>query len=117
MSELETTLGENEFVLLDGRKQIAGYVRIKSLVQRICYLDIHILGSEKSDKALSNLLIFLRNEYEVGKFYVQIFPFEETELQCLSDLGFTEETRLLEHTFVDGRYRDLVMLGSTDYRV
>lgn len=113
ISELEMALGDGEFVLLNGQNAVAGFVRIKSMVLDNCYIDLHLLNMDGSEFLLEKLIKMLRNDYAVRKFYVQLLPQESREISCLSKLGFHEEVRLRQHVFIDGRYHDLVMLGSS----
>ncbi|PMN65710.1 hypothetical protein [Enterovibrio norvegicus] len=115
MSELDSALGEGDFVVFNDTINV-GFIRIKAMFHGIAYLDFHLLSS-MADKEVQSVLSWLSEHYDIGKYYLQLLPHEQLELDCLTRLGFTEEARLRDQLFVEGTYCDLIMMGSEDKRV
>lgn len=115
MSELDSALGDGDFVLFNKMTNV-GFFRIKAMFEGIAYLDIHLL-CEGVDDEIQAVLNWLAEHYDLGKYYVQLLPYELLEIDCLKRLGFTEEARLRNQLFVEGSYYDLLMMGSEDKRV
>lgn len=115
ISELDSALGDGDFVLFNKNTNL-GFVRIKAMFEGIAYLDIHLL-CEGVDNEIQVLLNWFTEHYDLGKYYVQLLPYELLEIDCLKRLGFTEEARLRNQLFVEGSYYDLLMMGSEDKRV
>ncbi len=115
-SELDSALGDGDFTLHNEQQIIAGFMRVKALLQGICYLDIHLL-SDSANRIVDEMLHTLAVNYQVGKFYVQLLPYEHREITCLTSLGFTEEARMKGQLFIEGEHHDLLMMGSKDNRV
>ncbi len=116
-TELKLAMGNTDFVLRDSSTDIVGYTRLKAVFEQLCYFDFHLLKAKTATPLLEVFLDKIKLEFDVGKFYVQLFPYEHIEINCLLELGFTEEACLTKHVFVDGQYVDLLMLGSKDSRV
>jgi RimJ/RimL family protein N-acetyltransferase len=57
------------------------------------------------------LLRFMFAERRYHKCLGAVFAHNEASLALTRGLGFTEEGRLREHVFFDGRHHDLVMMG------
>lgn len=115
MSELDVALGDGDFVLFN-ETSIVGFIRIKAMFEGIAYFDLHVL-SDWSDVDVQAVMNWLADEYDLGKFYVQLLPYELLEIDCLTRLGFKEEARLSKQLFIDGSYYDVLMMGSEDQRV
>lgn len=115
MSELDSALGEGDFAVFNDTINV-GFIRIKAMFHGIAYLDFHLL-SGMADKEVQSVLSWLSEHYDIGKYYLQLLPHEQLELDCLTRLGFTEEARLRDQLFVEGTYCDLIMMGSEDKRV
>jgi hypothetical protein len=118
-SELDAALGDGDFALESSQGQVVGFVRIKAMLARICYFDLHLLADADADAdcGLEALIARLSADFRIGKYYVQLLPYESREIACLERQGFTEEARMRAQVFVDGGYYDLVMMGSPDNRV
>lgn len=116
-SELNVALGQGDLALESKEFGLVGFARVKAMLEDICYLDLHLLADEGVDDVVGELLNGLEEEYEIGKYYIQILPYEARERGCLERLGFSEEARLQEQIFVGGEYHDLLMMGSVDTRV
>lgn len=117
VSELDVALGKGDYALEDDRASVVGFTRIKAMFEGLCYLDVHLLREDGADDALDDLLCSLEDTYDVGKYYVQLLPYEQRERNCLKRLDFVEEACLREQIFLDGRYHDLLVVGSEDNRV
>ncbi|WP_394209470.1 GNAT family N-acetyltransferase [Enterovibrio calviensis] len=116
MSELDAALGDGDFVVFNDKKTKVGFVRIKAMFEGIAYLDIHLLH-DFADEHIQAVMSWLAEQYHLGKYYVQLLPNEQREIDCLTRLGFSEEARLRNQIFVEGAYYDLLMMGSEDKRV
>ncbi|WP_407333585.1 N-acetyltransferase [Enterovibrio sp. 27052020O] len=116
MSELDSALGDGDFVVFNEKKTKVGFVRIKAMFEGIAYLDIHLLH-DFADSPLQAVMSWLSEHYHLGKYYIQLLSNEQREIDCLARLGFTEEARLGKQLFVEGAYCDLLMMGSEDNRV
>lgn len=114
-SELASALGEGDFVLFNDTEKV-GFIRIKAMFEGLAYLDMHLLN-DNADRAVEAITLWLSSEYDVGKYYVQLLPYETLEMDCLKRLGFNQEARLTKQLFVEGVYYDLLMMGSEDKRV
>lgn len=114
-TELESVLGEGEYALLDDTSKVVGLARIKALFSGIGYIDLYLLESGV-ESIVDQLLIQLGGEYGIGKYYIQVLESEKKEQTCLENIGFTAEVKLREHLYINGRYQDLVMMGSKDCR-
>ncbi|CZF83016.1 hypothetical protein GCE9029_03581 [Grimontia celer] len=114
-SELDSVLGEGDFVVFNNSTKV-GFVRIKSVFEGIAYIDVHLL-CDAADEDIKGVMEWLAENYNLGKYYVQLLPNEKLEIDCLKRLGFTEEARLKDQLFVEGAYYDLLIMGSEDKRV
>ncbi|MDD1780580.1 GNAT family N-acetyltransferase [Enterovibrio sp. ZSDZ35] len=114
-SELDSALGDGDFVVFSDTAKV-GFVRVKALFSRIAYLDLHLL-CDVADDDIRAVMNWLAAHYDVGKYYIQLLPNEQREIECLTRLGFAEEARLKKQLFVEGAYCDLLMMGSEDKRV
>ncbi|KXF80729.1 hypothetical protein ATN88_08540 [Enterovibrio coralii] len=114
-SELDSALGEGDFVVFDNAKKI-GFIRVKAVFSGIAYLDVHLL-CDFADDDIQAVLNWLSEHYDIGKYYIQLLPYEQQEIECIKRLGFTEEARLKSQLFVEGQYHDVLMMGSEDKRV
>lgn len=114
-SELDAALGDGDFVVLSETTKV-GFLRIRAVFEGIAYIDVHLL-CDSADENIKFVMNWLARNYSIGKYYVQLLPHEQQEIDCLKRLGFTEEARLRDQLFVEGAYYDLLMLGSEDQRV
>ncbi|WP_333773484.1 GNAT family N-acetyltransferase [Streptomyces sp. IBSBF 3136] len=62
-------------------------------------------------EAILLLLRFMFAERRYHRCQARIFAHNEASLSLHRRLGFTEEGRLRDHVFLDGRHRDLVIVG------
>ncbi|MDD1791733.1 N-acetyltransferase [Enterovibrio sp. ZSDZ42] len=124
-SELDSALGDGDFVVFNDTAKV-GFIRIKAMFSRIAYLDLHLIGDfidgdfadvDTADGDIQAVMGWLAAQYDIGKYYIQLLPSEQLEIDCLKRLGFTEEARLKSQLFVEGTYYDLLMMGSEDKRV
>ena len=115
ISELDTAMGDGDFAFIQS-ETLVGFTRIKGAFGGIAYLDLHLLADD-CEPLVEELLIYLGENYDIGKYYILLLTHEQRELACLEKLNFSEETRLKEHVFIDGEYHDVLMMGSVDYRV
>lgn len=116
-SELDAALGDGDFALESSEGPPIGLVRVKAILAGICYFDFHLVRPEAAEGPLQALMERVGADFGVGKYYVQLLPYEHSEIACLERCGFTEEARMREQIFVDGTYYDLIMMGSADTRV
>lgn len=79
-------------------------------------LSIVIASAAQRSKGIGTEAIglLLRHAFEdrnLHKVELRVSAGNETALRCYSRLGFREEGRLREHSLVDGRYVDLILMG------
>ncbi|MFH8292818.1 GNAT family N-acetyltransferase [Streptomyces sp. NPDC018059] len=68
-------------------------------------------GRGYAAEAVVMLLRFMFAERRYNKCEARVFAHNEPSLTLHRRLGFTEEGRLRQHVFLDGRYRDLILMG------
>ena len=94
---------------------IIGY-RNFNIQERRCRLSI-IIGEKEfwgkgfGTDAIKAFIGFLFNRWNVNRVEVDTWDGNERALKCYEKCGFKVEGRLSEARFVNGKYRDEIMLG------
>ena len=68
-------------------------------------------GRGYATEAVVMLLRFMFAERRFHKCEARVFAHNEASLALQRRLGFTEEGRLRDHVFFDGRHHDLILMG------
>ncbi len=74
----------------------------------------HIYGYIRkgiTKEVLSEFLHVLFREYPLRKVFLEVTELDEPLLSVAQKVGFKEEARLLDNKYIDGNYRDLVILS------
>jgi len=83
-SEFQMSCDNRELALLDRKKNLIGFVRVKSIMSSHIYLDYFcIQDTNACAKSLTELQNHLLHSYKVKKFFIQLLEGEKLEQQTL----------------------------------
>jgi UDP-4-amino-4,6-dideoxy-N-acetyl-beta-L-altrosamine N-acetyltransferase len=95
----------------------AGVINVTALESpdSVCHWGFYI-GESNAPQGTGTLMGVLALEYIFDELHVrkcvgEVFAFNEASLRYHKRLGFVEEGRLKAHTFKQGRYEDVVIMG------
>lgn len=71
--------------------------------------DVH--GEGYGTEAVSLVVDYVFRVHDTPSVGAGVYDFNDASHRLLESLGFTEEGRLREYLFIDGKYRDLVQYG------
>lgn len=115
-SEFQMNCDDREISLLDSKKNLIGFVRIKSIMFTHIYLDYFCIQDTKAcAKSLVDLQDHLIRSYKVKKFFMQLLEDEKLEQQTLEENQFEREASLSQHVWLNGAYKDVYIYGSPLY--
>lgn len=115
-SEFQMNLDEREISLLDKTGIVIGFARIKTIMFTHIYLDYFcIQDREACSRSLAELQNYLIDSYDAKKFFIQLLEHEVLEQKSLEENKFKREASLSQHIWLNGRYKDLYIYGSSLY--
>ena len=68
-------------------------------------------GQGLASDALSVIIKFLFEEWDINRIYANVFEYNERSLKLFFSLGFQEDGRLKDYIFTHGRYYDSCLLS------
>lgn len=99
-------------------KKALGLIHIDSLdyIHRHAELGICIFHSQERGKgygkqSLSLVIEYLFLQYNFHRCFARVFSHNSPSLALFSSLGFSEEGRLRQHIYREGKYQDMVLFG------
>ncbi|MFC7177584.1 GNAT family N-acetyltransferase [Halosegnis marinus] len=75
------------------------------------WLVPEVRGEGLARDAVATLLDYAFDEFGAHRVHAEAFAFNEASARLLGALGFTNEGRLRENHFADGRYYDTLVFG------
>lgn len=112
-SEFELSLDEREVTLFQEKSRPVAFFRIKNATETHLFFDLFCIGGVTDCiEPLDELMLYLLTSYRVNKFFIQLFEHETMEQSLMTHHGFQEEARLTNQVWLQGRYQDVIIMGS-----
>ncbi len=105
------------FAIRDENERLIGTCQLHSInnVNGTAELQIRI-GTENQSRgigtdAVRQLVSFGFTHLNLRKIYLYVFSDNKRAIQCYAKCNFTNEGNLKQHTYVNGEYKDLILMS------
>lgn len=117
----EKTIGDStkkKFIIETTDKKIIGMIGIMSIDLKNRHCECGITIGEKENwgqglalDALSVVIKFLFEEWNIQRIYAKIFDYNDRSIRLFTSLGFQLEGKMSDYIFTRGKFHDLCILS------
>ena len=108
-----------EYVFDDIHGDLLGAIRLShtNLISQNMRIQLLVISRTENticdiSTALRQLIEQVKNYENINRFYSFIFGHEGAEQQILIDAHFQQEATLARHTYISGKYNDVLIFGT-----